>query len=193
MQYNSISKHLMLKFISLWAINSHPSFDFKTSYVEVYLARDLCQYGHIEFQNILCWSLSFSIIVFPSQSKQFQNILCWSLSGMGVIQEDREAHFKTSYVEVYLQKRRRTGSARDISKHLMLKFIDYFTDTKRNVLEFQNILCWSLSLAEKEYITLLIHFKTSYVEVYLKLCCSNHSSKLISKHLMLKFIVVLRF
>ena len=53
-----------------------------------------------------------------------------------------------------------------ISKHLMLKFI----------------------VTTKAVLTSFIHFKTSYVEVYLHKIFYCNSNSDISKHLMLKFI-----
>ena len=52
--------------------------------------------------------------------------------------------FKTSYVEVYRQKRQESNGPTLISKHLMLKFI----------------------LNQKQTTLFVGYFKTSYVEVY---------------------------
>ena len=82
-----ISKHLMLKFI-------HNS--------------DKYPYLILQFQNILCWSLSFLFCHAFGYIFLFQNILCWSLS-------------QNSAVQALWNNQ--------ISKHLMLKFIPHFLVT----------------------------------------------------------------
>ena len=121
--------------------------------------------GERIFQNILCWSLSAFIPNCKYSAWVFQNILCWSLSDEGVCKSRRDKYFKTSYVEVY----------------------PCCSQTFSNSDKFQNILCWSLSttcrwvypaeqiskhlmlkfIMQKQSISLsIVHFKTSYVEVY---------------------------
>ena len=53
-----ISKHLMLKFIIMTAKEHMHYKDFKTSYVEVYQYLVRFPTAALQFQNILCWSLS---------------------------------------------------------------------------------------------------------------------------------------
>ena len=95
----------------------------------------------------------------------------------------------------------------------MLKFILALRSAIYELEIFQNILCWSLSQKQQLVTRRLVNFKTSYVEVYpmpfLKimplfvfqniLCWSlSHSSSpkflasSISKHLMLKFIILIK-
>ena len=140
-----ISKHLMLKFITVQPHNS---------------------FGTLQFQNILCWSLSRGCRRIQSWKSKFQNILCWSLSvwidslldvsdiskhlmlkfiAHGSITTSPGSDFKTSYVEVY----QTTPQAES-----------------EEMKKFQNILCWSLSEFAKPRLTSVANFKTSYVEVY---------------------------
>ena len=121
--------------------------NFKTSYVEVYLSSTNIPKGYLEFQNILCWSLS--------------NF--WK----------RSCYFRL------------------ISKHLMLKFIEDAAALTIYLKRFQNILCWSLSNTFRVPDRQILHFKTSYVEVYRVFRSRSISNYIISKHLMLKFINVL--
>ena len=142
------------------------------------------------FQNILCWSLSISVfLVFldwsyfktsyvevylsstniPKGYLEFQNILCWSLSNFW----KRSCYFRL------------------ISKHLMLKFIEDAAALTIYLKRFQNILCWSLSNTFRVPDRQILHFKTSYVEVYRVFRSRSISNYIISKHLMLKFINVL--
>ena len=165
-----ISKHLMLKFIGNTFKFRLPEGNFKTSYVEVYLAP--AKHDVINppiFQNILCWSLSrylshlrvFSlhfktsyVEVYRSRMRylrypaQFQNILCWSLSPDLLFRFNWYLHFKTSYVEVYRLRQLWKSWQRRISKHLMLKFIQTLQTVCLAHCTFQNILCWSLSEGE---------------------------------------------
>ena len=98
---DSISKHLMLKFIHIVRWIDFRWLNFKTSYVEVYLLRLFC----------------------PVCSCVFQNILCWSLSNLPFFANRTSFHFKTSYVEVYPGWICWKMVRYHISKHLMLKFI----------------------------------------------------------------------
>ena len=123
--FNRISKHLMLKFIrrsGRYYLSFWPH--FKTSYVEVYRIRENRGRNRIQFQNILCWSLSRKIGEVQAYPHIFQNILCWSLSSTG----------------------REKDEIKIISKHLMLKFICIWYNNLCKFASFQNILCWSLSL-----------------------------------------------
>ena len=79
------------------------------------------------------------------------------------------SYFKTSYVEVYHGKDRKMSES---------------------ISAFQNILCWSLSCQQRTGWRQSIYFKTSYVEVYPDLCGQAVANTSISKHLMLKFIIL---
>ena len=125
--YTYISKHLMLKFIGNTFKFRLPEGNFKTSYVEVYLA-----------------PAKHDVINPPI----FQNILCWSLSPDLLFRFNWYLHFKTSYVEVYRLRQLWKSWQRRISKHLMLKFIQTLQTVCLAHCTFQNILCWSLSEGE---------------------------------------------
>ena len=122
----------------------------------------------VAFQNILCWSLSSQYDELYVRIFLFQNILCWSLSRKGSKNERKH---------------------KCISKHLMLKFIVSATHWLKAKYLFQNILCWSLSWSVRTSSGKHLHFKTSYVEVYHPLFQARTLPLVISKHLMLKFIV----
>ena len=62
-RFITISKHLMLKFISDAAGIKRSDVNFKTSYVEVYLVGYAPATEYSLFQNILCWSLSPHFLV----------------------------------------------------------------------------------------------------------------------------------
>ena len=70
----------------------------------------------------------------------------------------------------------------------MLKFITVEGKGCVYWYQFQNILCWSLSSNIVNKADAYIHFKTSYVEVYLLPEQMGRWGSFISKHLMLKFI-----
>ena len=96
-----ISKHLMLKFISIIPIYYQHFCDFKTSYVEVYRL-------HLILETELFKHFKTSYVeVYPvfkgskNTKVRFQNILCWSLSKMVHMEISELRNFKTSYVEVY--------------------------------------------------------------------------------------------
>ena len=59
----------------------------------------------------------------------------------------------------------------------------------RTFLIFQNISCYCLSPVEDFLVMTVIYFKTSHVIVYLQRIRTRHSYPLISKHLMLLFIL----
>ena len=164
---DAISKHLILKFINRrWQRKHGHCPYFKTSYVEVYRAKDILTGAVEKFQNILCWSLSLllasrtalkgyfktSYVEVYHQWREkicgtleFQNILCWSLSPSGADFWPEVLHFKTSYVEVYLL----------LTLILVIDFAHFktsYVEVYRNISSihgglwiFQNILCWSLS------------------------------------------------
>ena len=73
----------------------------------------------------------------------------------------------------------------------MLKFIEDAAALTIYLKRFQNILCWSLSNTFRVPDRQILHFKTSYVEVYRVFRSRSISNYIISKHLMLKFINVL--
>ena len=75
-----ISKHLMLKFISNWTERSIRRYDFKTSYVEVYLAMS-------KFKLIFNHNFKTSYVEVYLRDA-VQTVLAFT-------------NFKTSYVEVY--------------------------------------------------------------------------------------------
>ena len=123
----------------------------------------------VAFQNILCWSLSrkgsknerkhkciskhlmLKFIVSATHWLKakylFQNILCWSLSWSRLRYRKWKTYFKTSYVEVYLPR-----SIRFRLNNLNFKtsYVEVYRSKLFHVsdcsVEFQNILCWSLSI-----------------------------------------------
>ena len=120
--------------------------------------------------------------------------------------------FKTSYVEVYRSDSVTNRLKIEISKHLMLKFIMYYRDAINVLVEFQNILCWSLSLDFWSSDNVILAFQnilcwslSEFLVVFL-VCCfvfqnilcwslslprrsDRYYLSFISKHLMLKFII----
>ena len=58
--------------------------NFKTSYVIVYLNSANHDSNNTEFQNILCYCLSFSTVGQGLLDLAFQNILCYCLSPYGI-------------------------------------------------------------------------------------------------------------
>ena len=75
-----------------------------------------------------------------------------------------------------------------ISKHLMLLFIELMRMKNENPNLFQNISCYCLSLLHDPKYGCVHHFKTSHVIVYLLRCHRSKRQSFISKHLMLLFI-----
>ena len=166
-RFGRISKHLMLKFIIFLSPSSFSCAYFKTSYVEVY---HLLSYNNL-FQLIISkhlmlkfiFSLLFSFFCCSRISKHlmlkfinlfwacrlqvslFQNILCWSLSQSsnkrGVLLPISK-HLMLKFIKNPLFSILILAS---ISKHLMLKFILVVLSQLDHLLQFQNILCWSLS------------------------------------------------
>ena len=97
-------------------------------------------------------------------------------------------YFKTSYVEVYHFWRYNSSSCSQISKHLMLKFIQKEYHRQQLHADFKTSYVEVYRTADVKSNIGLLHFKTSYVEVYPLLCRARTDSLGISKHLMLKFI-----
>ena len=150
----------------IWRFREPNHLYFKTSYVEVYLVISGIVAVFYEFQNILCWSLSqgrgdtphiyhipkhLMLKFIQSQCHTiiprpvFQNILCWSLSWCRIIifRFGRiSKHLMLKFIKNPLFSILILAS---ISKHLMLKFILVVLSQLDHLLQFQNILCWSLS------------------------------------------------
>ena len=147
----------------------------------------------MQFQNILYWSLSTDgdsgsmVIVLISKHLMLKFI------GRKIFSPVRSRNFKTSYVEVYhccsLQERHWKG----ISKHLMLKFIPERSGLLTWSFTFQNILCWSLSTFNTDFSDWLRTFQNILCWSLSKYIVHPRWSLNISKHLMLKFIVNLKF
>ena len=100
--------------------------------------------------------------------RRFQNISCYCLSGREQATRRSVAHFKTSHVIVY----------RGIVWRYFRR-VNYFKTS--HVIVYPNVLilvCW-----------FNYYFKTSHVIVYLQRIRTRHSYPLISKHLMLLFIL----
>ena len=118
--------------------------------------------------------------------------------------------FKTSYVEVYHNGKQKRADRRIFQNILCWSLSSSPYPALSAHVSFQNILCWSLSHIGFCFISTKIYFKTSYVEVYLDvrfsryclprfqniLCWSlsefpfsRQTVIIISKHLMLKFII----
>ena len=174
-----ISKHLMLKFIPVLHDLSQSGTHFKTSYVEVYpwcacpesrqnpiskhlmlkfIISHFCNHLRRQtFQNILCWSLSDSLLPPVPQIGWFQNILCWSLSFCWTPSKVNSAVFQNILCW---------------SLSCSLKNGNTFS------IGFQNILCWSLSSIRKKSYTGKTDFKTSYVEVY---PCTDYVTKIVTE------------
>ena len=202
----------MLKFIRDGSVYCRSEENFKTSYVEVYphwqasqspiyfISKHLMlkfianriKGGHltIEFQNILCWSLSgylFSSRPVRMISKHLMlKFISTGLHGLKSFLEISK-HLMLKFIKTILV---RYAKQYKISKHLMLKFINNFVSLRGKYIQFQNILCWSLSGFAVPYILELNKFQNI-------LCWSlsipqaiRRSLYGISKHLMLKFIIM---
>ena len=122
--------------------------------------------------------------------REFQNILCWSLSEPDKFNLRELRHFKTSYVEVYLGLWEGDEFGGFISKHLMLKFILRQPVQVSRSAKISKHLMLKFINTKTEKLLLHLHFKTSYVEVYPGQWMDwGRKEKIISKHLMLKFII----
>ena len=75
-------------------------------------------------------------------------------------------YFKTSYVEVYHFWRYNSSSCSQISKHLMLKFIQKEYHRQQLHADFKTSYVEVYRTADVKSNIGLLHFKTSYVEVY---------------------------
>ena len=97
-------------------------------------------------------------------------------------------NFKTSYVEVYRKRKRESRKLKNISKHLMLKFIQSAGVLYTEMPHFKTSYVEVYPYPHIEEVEQKCDFKTSYVEVYPRKQHGKLKARKISKHLMLKFI-----
>ena len=139
------------------------------------------------FQYISCYSLSkqtnkdewfrgvsihlMLLFIIPSHSislssSMFQYISCYSLSGRSlsdVIPVFVSIHLMLLFIRASTTSL--TGLSA-VSIHLMLLFIENSSDEAYNVMLFQYISCYSLSMTNLNMKRLLISFNTSHVTLY---------------------------
>ena len=164
--FKGISKHLMLKFIFLEVRICSMYPNFKTSYVEVYLNSQPYNVYVSSFQNILCWSLSYGVVVI-FRADQISKHLMLKFINYRLYMYINSVYFKTSYVEVYLRQEVLILFHR---QHFKTSYVEVYLGKMEidasEIPSFQNILCWSLSAYSTMLDEVYKHFKTSYVEVY---------------------------
>ena len=137
----------MLLFIGQDLFANHLWTDFKTSYVTVYHIRGS------DYRN--CWEISkhrmllfiFTPAAFMISLSTFQNIVCYCLS----LQYERDKWHKHISKHRMLLFIKQAGSSQtysfSISKHRMLLFIRAQSIEDSEAEEFQNIVCYCLSIS----------------------------------------------
>ena len=103
------------------------------------------------------------------------------------------SYFNTSHVTVYLPQNLHTLFHLRISIHLMLLFIRVTTGFNGFNRVFQYISCYCLSLLAVVKVPRFRHFNTSHVTVYHSQRILVHYVLQISIHLMLLFILFIRY
>ena len=141
---------------------------FKTSHVIVYRGIVWRYFRRVNYFK------TSHVIVYPN----VLILVCWF-----------NYYFKTSHVIVYQYSYIWSADGM-IFQNISCYCLSYSVWWQyRTFLIFQNISCYCLSPVEDFLVMTVIYFKTSHVIVYLQRIRTRHSYPLISKHLMLLFIL----
>ena len=162
-----ISKHLMLLFIRRWIKSGSFVYrNFKTSHVAIYLFSITILLNQIFISKHLMLLFIHKLTPFLGKLFEFQNISCCYLSFSVFFLCCIEPDFKTSHVAIYLRCGELAYKWMEISKHLMLLFIEISVEYDGLTYEFQNISCCYLSASALLTSLSEIYFKTSHVAIY---------------------------
>ena len=143
----AISIHPMLRFII--QIVDLPTRDGIFQYIPCYGLSETGRTmngGNKQFQYIPCYGLSSPQETFCQYFFVFQYIPCYGLSTSKVFSQASSKYFNTSHVTVYRIRFLPCAHVCFISIHPMLRFILLVISQCVNVVEFQYIPCYGLSL-----------------------------------------------